>query len=343
MIFFPLLFITAEIFKVKYLNMDDNPLSKFKFDRRKFKLNVDNKKFIFTNGSKNYITNPCVFTLEQEDSFGYLRICDEYLGLICTLKECWKLESTKDTDPYSVKIDKYSLNKVTANFENFYKSEITNISKKLSDDGLIIKNELRLVDKKILQLKIALINDYDRYKSLNKKANDETLEIFDMTRKILNSLKFKDFMVDIFLSINLNRTTSNLISSKLKDPLTTLESKISKIKSINNKLYDSDLIILITNDKFNDREGMSYLNGLEDRETKYIIVNLDQEDTIFYKAKVLVHEILHTLGSSHDEEGDGFLMDKNFLDKNDKKVLLSEKSVKDIEKFVIKNKKRLFK
>lgn len=332
----------AEVTSVNYYNLNDTLLTKLDFKIRNFKFKIGDKTFIFSNGSRNYISDPCVYTLVTKNTFGYLKVCNGVEGLICTSIECLEIKYVKKKDPYHLDVETYPLDKVLVKFNDNFKSEIYTTTQSLSSDNRIIENRIHIKNKRIIKIRLALINEYDRYIKLKNHAYIETLHLFKVARKIINSLNFDNFSLDIVKTSIVNRSKSNLLIDNQKDPLSTLNANITKLKDINSYLYNSDLIVLLTDNKTNEKEGMSYLNGLGDVDTKYIIINYNPDDTLFYKAKVLVHEILHTLGSTHDLENKGYLMEKRFLNKKDLKIKLSRKSKKEIEKFVEKNKGYFF-
>lgn len=339
MLFLFVLKIFANIYNVKYYTLSDKPILKNLFKYRKFRMRFKDKDFVFENGSKKYITDACMYSIISPNSFGHLYVCNQFKGLICTDKNCLEIEAVKKPNPRKIRVREFNQKNIEFRMPEIYKSGINSNGFFGYNNGRVyFKQNLRLSRKKIIELRIALINEYDRYKELQSDAYNDTLEIFNNAKKIIESLEFDYFTLTLSNTIIISRTESNLLSNKKSEaPLEDFEKNISKLKEVNSKLQKSDLLVLVTNDSVNEQEGLSYYQGMKDIDTRYMIINLDNKNTAYYNGKILVHEILHTLGSLHDKGNNGFLMDELFVNKNNREIILSDDRRHEVEAFVLKH------
>jgi hypothetical protein len=331
--------ILTTVYKVKYFTLSDGPISKNLFNYRKFRMKFNDKNFVFSNGSKKYITDACMYSVISPNSFGHLYVCNQFKGLICTDKNCIEIEAVSKNNPRKIRVREFEQQNIEFRIPERYKSGINSNGFFVYNNGKVyFKNNLRLSRKKIIELRIGLINEYERYNQLQLYAYNDALEIFNSAKNIIENLEFNYFTLTLVNTIIISRTESNLLPNKKSEaPLEDFEKNISKLKEINTRLQSSDLLVLVTNDAANEQEGLSYYQGMKNIDTRYIIINLDPQNTAYYKGKILVHEILHTLGSLHDKGSSGFLMDELFVNKNDKEIRLSDERRHEVEAFVLKN------
>lgn len=340
MILFFLLFNIGKIFKVKYYSILEKEITENVFKKRNFIMKYNKNELRLTRGTKNYMIDRCRYILYDSKYFGHLNTCNGIKGMLCSHEKCIKIIAPNPKKINELDIKEFSPKKlVINNFFNLNLNEESQSNFYIEDNELTLRLNSILIYKKILSINLSFINDFSRFKILREKVYDDTFFIFNKMIEIFTNLDFGMLSIKLKLNEIITRTSSELIkNTSMLDPLATFQKELSiQISPLFKKIILSDLIILLRNDTEAESEGMSYFEGFKDADYKFIIVNLDNNDDVMYKAKVIIHEILHTLGSTHDKKEKGSIMEDTFINKKSDKIKISMKTRNEIEIFALKN------
>ncbi|KAM0679927.1 hypothetical protein GINT2_001868 [Glugoides intestinalis] len=193
---------------------------------------------------------------------------------------------------------------------------------------------------------IFIFNDFGRVLRHGKEINRNTVEIFKKVKQIFSESGLK---VEPILEGVLNiRDEIDFIAAE-KGALETFKDNIEPIRfsplNLENPLAKADLVLLIAEPKFPIRpektkiiHGMTFYGGSSRLDTSYSVVFASQNDSDYFIAKKIAHEIGHSLGASHNLEGT--LMEKVTCKncENDKRQF-NKSSKMQIEWFLAKHKK----
>lgn len=335
-----LLNILAKLYNVKYYSIINKELNDNVFKKRNLILKYDNNELRLTRGNKNYMIDRCRYILNKSKYSGHLNICNGIKGMFCSLEKCIKINAPDPKQITKLNIREFSPNKLVVDKPyNFNLSENSQSNFFIEENNLVLRLDNIFFNKRILPIRLSFINDYGRFKILGEKVYDDTYLIFLKMITIFDNLDFRMLKLNLTLNEIITRTSSELIKDiYISDPLLILQKELfNQTSPVLKKINKSDLIILLRNDAEAESEGMSYFEGFKDPNFNFIIVNLDNNDDAYYKAKVIIHEILHTLGGTHDKKEKGFIMEDTFVNKKSEKIQISVKTRNEIEIFALKN------
>lgn len=202
-----------------------------------------------------------------------------------------------------------------------------------------------ILEKNSFKIKIFVFNSEERAKRLGKDIVVNTDTIFEYINSIFRESNIP-LTVEIAGILNFNHEN---ISNGSKSLLESFKDLIEPTRfshfNFKKPLARSDLTLLIfeKKDKPYLKEhlkvhGMTYMGGSSRLDSSYSTVITSEEDTEYFIAKKIAHEIGHSLNAKHTS--DESIMEKTTCkDCTQSKRLFSEASKEEIMKFLTKNSK----
>ncbi|KAI4291469.1 hypothetical protein PAPHI01_0743 [Pancytospora philotis] len=191
------------------------------------------------------------------------------------------------------------------------------------------------------ELKAFICNDSKRFERLGKNVDKENKEIAALVDAIFSK---SNAVIGISMVGSLNLLRPLLPSQNLLRQFKELVEPVKySARNLTTPLSQSDLVILLTEEPPGPggQQGMSYFEGSKGLGYAYAVVHCGPDDSKYFIAKKVAHEIAHTLGARHDIRA-GYLMEPSACSdcSNDQRVF-SPRSLSQVEQFLKKH-RRLF-
>lgn len=215
-------------------------------------------------------------------------------------------------------------------------------------------------------VKIFLINDLQRVQEVGPDINSDTAEIFDNAKKIFENNEWKRYGIELALNGILNIVDKPIINesfseflglSKLRfggpsalqdleksrsmDKLRIFSEMFESIKNepgdTNNLLASSNLVVLLQASDTDKVNGLTFIGGAGAPSKGFGIVEISENDSYFYKGKILAHEISHSLGARHDLDSKHLMRKEESPADREEEMPLSRRSIEEIEDFIAEN------
>lgn len=196
-------------------------------------------------------------------------------------------------------------------------------------------------------LKVFIINNNRRVESQGTNIGIKTLSLFNKTKEFFNDTSVEPELTGILnLRENINMDTEKTILENLKSEIDTvrfspynLSLELNKANIIVLINEGSDLPVMEEGEKYLQVHGMTYQGGSVRLDSSYSVVMTNPNETEYFIAKKIAHEIGHSLGLEHDNVH-GFLMEQNScLECKNQTREFTKSSVKQINEFVEKHKR----
>ncbi|KAL6121977.1 hypothetical protein NUSPORA_01031 [Nucleospora cyclopteri] len=297
----------------KYISTSKNQLGNYDVCNRRLEYIINETKYVYElNGSRyRYTTFPSKYITEEDNT----KSTDENLISDNFNNFTFKLFLVNDIDRY--KLHKKEILKIN---ESILK-KVNNILK-LNKVNMQIElvGQLNLIDNKYEETMFQTEFIYDDFysfqslknpiiKSSKKKKSKDLIELNDKSKLLID---FRNAFEPIRIDPDNKRT----------------------------EMANSHLIMLIKEQSYLklNHQGMTFFKGANQLNSCYSVVFANENEE--FTAKKILHEILHSIGVPHDENSDGYLMNKiykpgNSANETDKSILLSEESKKSINDFLM--------
>lgn len=295
---------------------------------------LNENKRVIKIGKKLHENTILAFKIAKEiiekENFGEYKIELVLHGILNIDKEDIKDWNIYDALSYSLThpgldaIDEYKIiekyKKLKNNILDNNKSVLKNIDDK--NQGITPVDKRYGIDMLVVNSKNVdphILDDETEKKLRNIGLNEKKLEIKeeDNSRRLIGAYnlitKFRNK-----LNFDENEETKNDKPSKNYQSPESLEKYADFIGPIKNDpknagslFATSNLIMLLTDKEDNNSiEGLTFIGGACSSSDCFSIVRFKKNDSLFYRGKIMAHEILHSLNATHDKEGNGMIMEK---------------------------------
>ncbi|KAF7684598.1 Zinc metalloproteinase-disintegrin-like [Astathelohania contejeani] len=180
--------------------------------------------------------------------------------------------------------------------------------------------------KRKIPFKIIIINEFSWISKYGNESFDRSEQLIRHTQQIFDILNFGDYQIELILQNIYNMAEDGIINrdEELRIQLDAFADWIEMIRQEKgqDQLISNLVLLFIPKIRNTDMEAASFIGGAAGENDGYGIIQIDDADEDNYHAKVIAHEILHSMGVEHDNDT-GCLMEKSGIYGNDK-IVLSE-------------------
>ncbi|KHN69541.1 hypothetical protein M896_060390 [Ordospora colligata OC4] len=319
----------------------------FKAFSRKFRLMLNDSSHCI-NGitMKKSLCDFSISSQSQDDCYGSLSFCGEISGKFILGQYIYNIRSTMASHIHISQVE-YPVsnpNKINELISTVSTAKVTSDTQK--------------------RLPIFLINDFERVQEVGPSINQDTMQMFNISKKILEKNKWKRYNINLKLNGILNVVHSPLNVRQTNVPwaqtisedhtegleqfdnIRMLKTFSDMFRSIDNKedmmgkLMDQAGLIVLLQPSGSIVSGLTFSNGFGSSDRRFSIVRISGTDSYFHQGKVLAHEIAHSIGANHELGTKCLMKPEDSPVDNDEDAFLSNKAIDAMEHFLYKNKIR---
>ncbi|KAH9411291.1 hypothetical protein HK407_06g11220 [Ordospora pajunii] len=308
---------------------------------RKFRLMLtDSSHYINGITMKKSLCDFSISSQSEDDCYGSLSFCAEISGRFVLHQYIYTIRSTAAN----------SIHIHQAEYTAHHPNAITELK------TATLPAKATKYPQKTLQ--IFLINDFERVQEVGPGINHKTVQMFNISKSILEKNKWKRYSINLKLNGILNvvhsplaqnqpntHSTQTILEDRTEgleqiDNIRALHTFSGMFRSVDNKkdvveeLLDQAGLIVLLQPSGRIVSGLTFANGFGSSDRRFSIVRISGTDSYFHQGRILAHEIAHSIGADHELCGMCLMKPEANPVGNEDDVFLSSEAIDAVEHFL---------